>query len=643
MILVSPRALVAGADDRSSLDRLLAGPRFRGADGAPKTGEALAIAIWEFLTDPDEGLFHYCAPLDPVTGGYVWDAVLLLNVFGWCVCGIAANTLATLARHAGLPARIVAAKGHLVSEVFYDGEWHLLDADLKAFHRRHPPRQTTIASYADLIADPTLVSAQRHPSSPYYLPDRPPERMAEIYRVTPWIRPPYLDSTRTMDFVLRPGETLERTAMALGKWIWFKDYNDFKTRFPGEWMDDGPQERHGRCRTYCNGTWIYRPDLTDRSLDFAAGCGESRNVATSPQGLVAAAAGSATCSFEFNSPWIFVGTPKRDGTGPSRDGVAVEFEMAWHGAGRAPQLLLATEDGLAPLPLWTCPGQGCHPVRLDITEQLLGRHAYRLSFDLGDAGTACLRSLGVTSSILLSRASLGHLRPGENRIQVRFGDDDGLPACRRVVREIDLSRVASLDGIAWSRDNLVLEPQDPDCIRPLDATRDYALTFRVDAPPHGRLAKVFLHAGYRGKDPADPAESRLHAAWSEHEHGPWQDFIDAEVLPHPDRWHIAAEGEAPLPARPPTVFVRIAGRTGLRVIRIRAHCLDDRGTMAPPPALRISHAWEEAGSLRWHHQDMSHPGHDEDYVLAAGESPVLRRLVMSAGHLAAPHHSGREA
>ena len=34
----------------------------------------------------------------------------------------------------------------------------------------------SIASYADCLADPTLVSRQRNPSEPYYLPDRRPRR-----------------------------------------------------------------------------------------------------------------------------------------------------------------------------------------------------------------------------------------------------------------------------------------------------------------------------------------------------------------------------------------------------------------------------------------------------------------------------------
>jgi len=85
---------------------------------------------------------------------------------------VTANTLAVLYADAGFEgARIPRLKGHEATEVYYDGARHLFDGDLQACHRRHPPEEETIASYADCLADPTLVSRQQNPSEPYYLPD----------------------------------------------------------------------------------------------------------------------------------------------------------------------------------------------------------------------------------------------------------------------------------------------------------------------------------------------------------------------------------------------------------------------------------------------------------------------------------------
>lgn len=633
MLVVSPRVILAEHTDATSLKRLLAGHRFVDSHGKRKEGEALAIAIWEFMVDCDEGLFHYCPPTEKLSGHYVWDVVKLFNVFGWCVCGIAANTYATIARCAGLPARIVFAKGHLVSEVFYHGAWHMLDADLQAFHRRHFPEQDIIASYEDCINDPTLVSLQKNPSTPFYLPDRPPERMADLYKVKPRWLPAYIDSTHTMDFVLRPGEILDRTALPLGKWIWFEEYSDFKSKYPGEWMENGPGERHRRHRTYCNGRWTYEPDLTDKSLDYEAGVFKSVNIKTSPSGLVPESPSSSSCIFEFNSPWVFSGTPKHDGKDESHDGVIVEFEFTQKKGGIPARLFLADAMEDYSLNIWESPGLGRHKVRIDITEHTFNTYRYLLKFDFLNTApdSFCLHSLKVVSSIMLSRASLGSLNEGDNRVSIKYNDDDNMPT-RRFVKEMDFSKIDRLEKAIFKTENLLFNRTDPDLIKPLDSANCYSLIFRIDAPQNGVLSKIFLHAGYRGKDPANTADERLRASWSENENGPWVDIFNAEVLPHAERWHIEAEGTASIPSSK-ILFVRVSGKVGLKTIKIRAHYLDSRISIGSAPELRISHEWEENGKNICHHQTAGRPGIDHEYIIRAGASPVFKKVVMSASHL----------
>jgi len=90
-----------------------------------------ALAIWESVvahqyqdTPPKEFLHHE---------GDVYDVLKMFNVYGHSYCGVAACEMASLARYIGLKARITTISAHVVPEIEWDGQWHLLDASLVNF------------------------------------------------------------------------------------------------------------------------------------------------------------------------------------------------------------------------------------------------------------------------------------------------------------------------------------------------------------------------------------------------------------------------------------------------------------------------------------------------------------------------------
>ena len=186
-------------------------------DIAGRKSEDLAIAIWKYCVNKDYGFYHFWTPEektinDEKSPGGVRDPLSLINSYGAFLCGTAAAVEAWLWQNAGLGSRVVGLTGHCVCEAFYDGGWHLLDADLQAYHRHHPPRHYMIASCADCIQDPTLVSHQKNPSNPYYLEDRSPENMAKSCYQPGGLTyfPRYCKDLHTMDYVLRRGEEMVR-------------------------------------------------------------------------------------------------------------------------------------------------------------------------------------------------------------------------------------------------------------------------------------------------------------------------------------------------------------------------------------------------------------------------------------------------
>jgi hypothetical protein len=120
----------------------------------PLSDEQFALATWRFLKDHTQ---HYCvagAPGDP--GNFALDPLRLLNGYGEICCDQSAVVLSWLWASAGYPSRFGEMPFHTVAEIYYSGAWHLYDADEKVFYLKKDNK--TVASLADIIADPSLVS-----------------------------------------------------------------------------------------------------------------------------------------------------------------------------------------------------------------------------------------------------------------------------------------------------------------------------------------------------------------------------------------------------------------------------------------------------------------------------------------------------
>src|SRR5262245_17174737 len=79
---------------------------------------------------------------------WVLDPIKMFNVYGYTMCTVSAANMACLARYAGLPARVFTVRDHLVPEFYYDGAWHMLDADLLHYF---PKADGSIASLQEVV------------------------------------------------------------------------------------------------------------------------------------------------------------------------------------------------------------------------------------------------------------------------------------------------------------------------------------------------------------------------------------------------------------------------------------------------------------------------------------------------------------
>jgi hypothetical protein len=106
-----------------------------------------ARAIWEFLRRQRFPRLHL--------GRECNDVLKVLNVYGYTLCGNEAHLINDLWKAAGLTPRRGYPVGHVVSEVFYDGDYHLLDSDEHVICLERDNK--TIASCTEVVRDHDLI------------------------------------------------------------------------------------------------------------------------------------------------------------------------------------------------------------------------------------------------------------------------------------------------------------------------------------------------------------------------------------------------------------------------------------------------------------------------------------------------------
>jgi len=83
-----------------------------------------------------------------------WGAIPLttLNSKGFAICGWQSEIFSQILHNAGYPSKVIHLDGHVVSEVFYSGNWHLFDTDRKTYFKKG----NKILSYKELVHSPQM-------------------------------------------------------------------------------------------------------------------------------------------------------------------------------------------------------------------------------------------------------------------------------------------------------------------------------------------------------------------------------------------------------------------------------------------------------------------------------------------------------
>src|SRR5579872_3879486 len=222
--------LVSGRNDLRNLDTVVSRAIEPGMSASDR-----AMSLW---WQEAQHRFHFEGDNNELS-----SPVKVLNVYGHNTCGNDSICLAGQWKKAGLkvaPARVI---GHCITQVFFDGGWHLLDGDMHSMYLLRDNQ--TIAGEQDVVRDHDLVK-RTHTQGILQADGRAGDEWeSSIYVFEgPVNGDRNADVKTSMDMTLRPNEAIT--------WQWGH-------ATPVKYHGPRPPQFPDRI---CNGMWEYRPDLT---------------------------------------------------------------------------------------------------------------------------------------------------------------------------------------------------------------------------------------------------------------------------------------------------------------------------------------------------------------------------------------------
>jgi hypothetical protein len=341
-----------------------------GANDFRTLNEIVARALKPGMTDSEKARslwwqevqhrFHFDGDNDELL-----DPVKIYNIYGYNTCGNDSISLAGQWRKLGLrvaPSRLV---GHCVSQVYYDGAWHLMDGDMHSIYLMRD--NETVAGEQDLVRDHDLI--RRTHTQGILEADR---RAGDEWESSIYVFEGKVNGERNtredtvMNMTLRPGEALA--------WRWG---HTTPVRYHGQSPPKYPDR-------VCNGQWEYHPDLT-RPL-WRRGASVVEAIKEDTDGLTAEEGKTGVIVWAMRSPYVFLGGEI------VADGAGARFAISWDGKE------------------WHDTGEKLDPFFVPSGP---ARYVYYLRCQL--PGSARLRKLRIINELQMAPLTMPGMGVGENR------------------------------------------------------------------------------------------------------------------------------------------------------------------------------------------------------------------------------------
>jgi hypothetical protein len=608
------------------------------ATAGHKTPQEKAIALYQWLLAHQ---FHLQSPQEWCVPGkrpgekpddyemVVYDANRGRFSYGYGLCGTVHAWNEPYWKALGMQARRRAFPGHTNSEVFYDGAWHAFDTDMAGLVFR---RDGVVAGYDDIIKDPTLVDVDRSPLPryPFAWPadfNAMKQGWQQVAKGGHWYSM-YNGGYAAMPGIvhLRKGETFTRYfdpdhfGGPSKRRFWHVQKNgpqrDWTFVNSGQPRHNGAEHNARGNATYCNGEFVYKPDLSDES------CREGMhdlngNLLVGKSSPCLRSADGKPCALvcQHFSPYVICGDPADDMnpmTGEASGGLVVTGKVV----GKVSLSLSASDGSVAN---WQLQGA----FEKDLTQHVKGRYDWLLSFGFeGDSG---IDELCFTTVTQVAQPIYPRLKPNGCEVVHRCAS--------RAVRGGVLSLSATSDAPACF-------PETTELARRLTSknlvhqgrSAQQRLAYLVTGNRPGQIAfpvcatapllEVAAAARFSVRSPTPPGcDYRLEVSTDEGKS--WQPLGKADMPEdneYSSGWMYGRADVSKANSKSAIVRAHLYGggyQTGL----IAAEMYGIYRT-PPPKAAKITYAWKEAGQLKQHTEPIPAGAAEHRFQVPTGDRLV---------------------
>ncbi|HWH70948.1 MAG TPA: hypothetical protein VNT26_16280 [Candidatus Sulfotelmatobacter sp.] len=602
---------------------------------AGMTDEEKAVAAWKSSVS---FVYQDPPPLEFLQADCVHDSIKSFNVYGYGMCCCASGRMEQLARYLGLPARGFGIHNHSVPEVFWDNEWHMLDASLANYFTRPDGK---IASVAD-ISQSVQAWLKEHPE---YKGNN--EKLTQIQQAggwTGWKQGPALlancsfydaggwwpakthgwNSTMQefdggqgtpfgfdygysqgyeVNIRLRRGERLTRN--------WFNS----GLHVNGV-LNDGGEPGCLKAKAGEGSMAFLRKlgDLTDGRIgsgkleyEVPLADGGFRHGALAVENLAAR-------SEDPQGPALHVKDPSQPG--------ALELEMPCSyvylngqvqldtavGTGGKVRLLFSDNNGLDWRELATVEKSGTQT--LDLSKFAFRRYDYRLRVLLEGQGTG-LNRLHLSHDVQCSQRALPALDRGENTISFSTGPQEGTITIEGSTQEIKLGKQVALMDF-----HPVLKDIERAAFRP--KSDGASVTFPIATP--GEMTRLRMGGHYRLRDKRDQWELRV-----SFDDGRTFKTLDTQTGPYPGICKYISFTDIPPGTKTAQVqWVGCERNTAcIFLLRIDADFKQAQGGFVP---VKVTYVWEEAGHEKKDVHIARSP--EETYKILCATKPRMKSIAL---------------
>src|SRR3989339_52162 len=464
----SPKVLTQHAADLSgNWDNFKHFPLFQG-----KTDQALAEAVFSYLTDTITGFYHSfdvraeysgwenttIRAGQEAAGNYgdrieFWlarDPVLAYNVHGYGLCFHNSQCFNGVMNALGFPVRTGTMRTyHKFSEIFFNGSWHYIDADQRGYVKLS---SGVIPSWLMLAQHSNFFDSNSFAITPYF--PFPANAQGPGMLSLSTIKA-FADSTRlnssfheqsvsnhvlchTMDYVLRKGESIRRYwrsdsgrfYCAIEQWdrnaatagaYWSGVATQYWPNFNRDPF--GPKSWEtglsGSANTTGFGIITYKPDLTGLCADYTDGVYADSNVVQRNQGIMLSANGSGYVIFKTYTPYVIIAKANDVQTRTDdTEGALLKYTTAGN-----TEVFISKDNGAS----WYSIETGSDlDAQKDLSVQIYGRYGYLVKFVFtGSADAAGLAAFETQTMVSVAPMSLPYLKEGSNVMTYTTSDVRG--------------------------------------------------------------------------------------------------------------------------------------------------------------------------------------------------------------------------